>query len=379
MIEAVVEANQAATETLRSAQRLLVVRTDDLGDNVLGGAFPAAVARSIPGRCGLIAPTGALGLIPTGGLDFVAGVDCRPRSHRDVARAGRQLAQAMRAFGPDVVLLPRFDFEREALALALAMVRPPTTITWSTSTTAKRRRRNWWLRGFKGPRLDSRDTGLHELDRLRAFARLIGSDDTLAPRLSGEVRRAPLPAEVRGRSDHIVALGIGAAQAKRIWAPRRYAELATTLSRAGYTPVLLGSPDEKWLSGQVRRAMPPGIEVLDLVGRLALPATARLISDASLFVGNDSGLGHIAAAAGTPTVTISCHPVGADTDHVNAPERYRPYVEPGVVVRPPHPATPGCAHGCQARHSPCCLNGVPADAVSQAACDLLSIPAARRS
>ncbi|MDE2515599.1 MAG: glycosyltransferase family 9 protein, partial [Rhodospirillales bacterium] len=43
---------------------------------------------------------------------------------------------------------------------------------------------------------------------------------------------------------------------------------------------------------------------IDLVGRLSLPQAAACLSRARLFVGNDSGLMHLAAAAGTPTLGL---------------------------------------------------------------------------
>jgi ADP-heptose:LPS heptosyltransferase len=43
---------------------------------------------------------------------------------------------------------------------------------------------------------------------------------------------------------------------------------------------------------------------IDLIGRLSLPEIAAFLSRSSLFVGNDSGLMHLSAAAGTPTLGL---------------------------------------------------------------------------
>ena len=45
-------------------------------------------------------------------------------------------------------------------------------------------------------------------------------------------------------------------------------------------------------------------EALDLTGRLQLPEVAAVMARCALFVGNDSGLMHLAAAAGTPTLGL---------------------------------------------------------------------------
>jgi ADP-heptose:LPS heptosyltransferase len=43
---------------------------------------------------------------------------------------------------------------------------------------------------------------------------------------------------------------------------------------------------------------------IDLVGRLTLPEVSAVLARAALFIGNDSGLMHMAAAAGSPTIGL---------------------------------------------------------------------------
>ena len=45
-------------------------------------------------------------------------------------------------------------------------------------------------------------------------------------------------------------------------------------------------------------------DAIDLVGRLTLPQVAACLERACLFIGNDSGLMHLAAATGTPTIGL---------------------------------------------------------------------------
>ena len=52
------------------------------------------------------------------------------------------------------------------------------------------------------------------------------------------------------------------------------------------------------------RCCPHCPDAIDLVGRLSLPEIAAFLSRATLFVGNDSGLMHLAAAAGAPTLGL---------------------------------------------------------------------------
>ena len=55
------------------------------------------------------------------------------------------------------------------------------------------------------------------------------------------------------------------------------------------------------MAAPVLAALP---DAVDLVGTLSLPEVAAVLRRAALFVGNDSGLMHLAAAAGTPTLGL---------------------------------------------------------------------------
>ena len=366
-------AGQAGVPQLvQEAARVLVVRADDLGDNVMASGFPGAVARSIPGECGFIGPPAAVGIMELDDLAFVAGVDCRPGNRQDVLRAGRRLRAEVKGFDPDVVLLPRFGFEREALGIALVGPRPPRTVTWVRDATPKRHRRDWWLPLLPGPRLSAVGAPLHEFGRLQHFAGFIGVDpDDIAPVLA--VPDVAIP-QLDGRSGPLVAVAIGAAQGRRWWPLERFAAVIDALHDSGCTAVLLGSPDEVERGRSLCARLAEGTSVIDLIGSIPLRETVAVIDRCALFVGNDSGLGHVAAAVGTPAVIISCHPEGAPADHVNAPERYQPVGGPSVVIRPASPTSALCADGCVPVDEPCCITRVPVDDVLQACRTLMTDP-----
>jgi lipopolysaccharide export system permease protein len=113
-----------------------------------------------------------------------------------------------------------------------------------------------------------------------------------------------------GDPSPILALGPGANFIGKRWPPARFAELVLRL-RAGGGPVsglrtvLFGAPDEAGITGEIREALQAaGAPVLDLAGKLDLLASAAALERAALFVGNDSGLMHIAAAIGAPTLGL---------------------------------------------------------------------------
>ena len=68
------------------------------------------------------------------------------------------------------------------------------------------------------------------------------------------------------------------------------------------------------------------LPVLDLRGQTTLTQVAAVLSKADLFVGNDSGLGHIASGVGVRTITLF---------GPGSPQRYRPWGENGEVIVAP--------------------------------------------
>jgi ADP-heptose:LPS heptosyltransferase len=104
----------------------------------------------------------------------------------------------------------------------------------------------------------------------------------------------------------VIALAPTANWAPKVWPAERFVALYQRLSEThipGAVPAVLAGPGETeaLMATPVLQALPNAI---DLVGRLSLPEIAAFLSRASLFVGNDSGLMHLAAAAGTPTLGL---------------------------------------------------------------------------
>nr|WP_246514305.1 glycosyltransferase family 9 protein [Neoroseomonas soli] len=106
----------------------------------------------------------------------------------------------------------------------------------------------------------------------------------------------------------VLALGPTANWARKVWPADRFLTLARLLTGPGGALegariVVLGGPGE-----QERAMAAPVLEGLlgavDLVGALDLPEAAAVLARCALFVGNDSGLMHLSAATGTPTIGL---------------------------------------------------------------------------
>jgi heptosyltransferase II len=133
---------------------------------------------------------------------------------------------------------------------------------------------------------------------------------------------APLPAEwplpelkvpadelARWRTDRglaeegrpIVTLSPGAVGAGKAWPPEHYAALARALAQDGASVWVLGGPGETGIAKQIAEA--GGNRVRDLTSNDLRNAILALAA-ADVAVTNDSGLMHVSAAIGTPTVAI---------------------------------------------------------------------------
>lgn len=103
----------------------------------------------------------------------------------------------------------------------------------------------------------------------------------------------------------LIALAPTANWAPKVWPPDRFAALFRVLQREfpGAHAAIFGGPGsaERAMAAPLLQALP---DAIDLVGRLSLPEVAACLRRATLFVGNDSGLMHLAAAAGAPTLGL---------------------------------------------------------------------------
>ncbi len=107
--------------------------------------------------------------------------------------------------------------------------------------------------------------------------------------------------------DGIVCVHPGAQLPSRRWLPARFAEVADRLAAAGLRIVLTGGANEAAIAAEVRALM--SHPALDLTGRTDLFSLGALVERARLVVCNDTGVLHVAAAVGTPSVAVSS---GAD-------------------------------------------------------------------
>ncbi|HET9014833.1 MAG TPA: glycosyltransferase family 9 protein [Thermomicrobiaceae bacterium] len=121
------------------------------------------------------------------------------------------------------------------------------------------------------------------------------------------------------------AVNPGATMPSKRWPAESFATLASRMVRElGARLVLVGAASDRDAVARVESAMTETVTTLS--DRLDLPHLAVAIARADVYVGNDSGVSHLAAAVGTPTVTIF---------GPTSPRRYRPLGPSARVCAPP--------------------------------------------
>lgn len=101
---------------------------------------------------------------------------------------------------------------------------------------------------------------------------------------------------------NLLALGPGANWAPKIWPAAGFIGLIARVREEFEAVVLLGGGADRAHAAVIAAAA--SLPCVDLAGRTGLLEAAAVLASSRAFVGNDSGLGHIAAAMGVPTLTL---------------------------------------------------------------------------
>jgi ADP-heptose:LPS heptosyltransferase len=341
----------------RTRGGVLAVRPDGLGDVLLTGPAVRAIAASGREVGFLAGPAGAeaAALLPgvsrvlTARLPWI-DPEPAPVTRRDVSRLERSLG---RLKVTEAVIFTSFHQSPLPTALVLRMAGVGRVSAISED--------------YPGALLDVRHrltADLPEAERNVSLAAAAGFP--LPPGDPGQLAVAgPLPdvTPLTGPERYVV-LHPGASVPARRPSAQVTAAMAAALSGAGYRVVLTGSPGERELAREVAAAAPSAIT---LAGRTSLPALAAVLARADAAVVPNTGAAHLAAAVGTPVVSLFAPVVPA--------ARWAPYRVPSVLLGDQRA---GCA-GSRARACPVpghpCLDRIDPAAVVAAVAALGARPA----
>jgi heptosyltransferase-3 len=221
----------------------------------------------------------------------------------------------------------------------------------------------WFLLAKKRAILAGRDDSLH---RVEDAARVLNLASPPAPRLF-LAEDAKSRARALTGDGPLLVLGATANWPGKVWPAPRFVELARRLTSgklAGARLAVVGGPGERAMAEPLLQA-----GAIDLVGTEDLGVVAAAIARASLYVGNDSGLMHVAAASGVPTLGL----FGPSEDR-----HFRPWGPNAAFVRTPESKGELFARiEFQPRHAQGLMDSLDVDAVEATALALLARAQAR--
>jgi heptosyltransferase-2 len=143
--------------------------------------------------------------------------------------------------------------------------------------------------------------------------------------------------------------------AAKCWPPERFAQLADRLiSECAADVIFFGTPGEKEIENRIRSHMKS--RAIPLVGETSMRELAALLASCSVFIGNDSGAMHVAAAVGLPVIGI----FGSTN-----PEGTSPVTEQFTLIRHAVPCSPCFLRRCPVDHR--CMTRISVDSVFAAA------------
>lgn len=190
--------------------------------------------------------------------------------------------------------------------------------------------------------------------------RWLGVRAQTAPALRFEphlAEAARIQSKVSGRP--YVVMHPGSIMVTKRWEARRFGDLAKRIAAQGLTIVLTTGPGEESIAAQVAAGVPHSVILLGL----SIPELAELIRGARLYIGNDSGPMHLAAAVGTPAVAV-----WGSSDS----RRWRPWGVEHRVVQNVFECNPCAGYRCHVAATPLCIESVTVEQVSRAVFELLS-------
>lgn len=330
--------------------KVLVVRLRSIGDSVLATPSLYALRRFLPNaRIDILLEAGIAPVL-TGFKDIDNIVTVERKGMRSRTRVAREL----RATNYDVVY----------------NLHGGTTATFLTRATGARHRVGYSEYRYSGLHnhlapgpieLWGRDN-LHSVEQQLGLLGWTGVPVTDLPPTHLQVTEEAamsLASKLRAAGvDEAIPIALihpAAAFETKQWATEHFARIAEFLDKRGFIPVAIVAPHEARIATLLQEFS--AVSIASFVD-LSLPEVTALAHRASVFVGNDSGIAHIAAAVSCPSVVIFG---SSNVTH------WRPWTNsPSAIVREELPCQPCPGYTCGEFDQPECIRRVPVERVKVA-------------
>ncbi len=319
-----------------AARSVLIVKLDALGDFVLLTPFLRELRRGLPQAWITLVTTPAAHALarenPHVNDAHVFPPDRRPRrlgSFLTIQRQAGFCRTILQRRCYDLAIIPRTGPDLHQARLLAYLSGAPERAGFAVSPPA-----------FPAAAEPTRPTAvavppLHEAEANLSLLRGLGirpDSNALELHCRDEERRRLdelIADECLDTTGPVLALGVGAALPHKVWPAECFLRLAGHFTDSkGWSVAIVGDEDD-------RRGFPASRgRFHNLAGRLSPNQSWAFLQRAALFVGNDSGAMHLAAAAGCPCVVVlHAEPAPADAD-ANAFSRFAPFGVPYTTACP---------------------------------------------
>jgi ADP-heptose:LPS heptosyltransferase len=243
------------------------------------------------------------------------------------------------------VFLPRSDSDAEGALMLAITSRCPKIVSFSEKQTAERTVVNRGYDKFTDMKFTTKELK-HEVETNLDFLKTAGYADihSYEPELwfnNEKIILEKVYSSIKNKIDDddiLIALGFTASKESKCWPLDSFREVIQNLSKhsASTKFILIGSQHDKIKAEILAKNLP---DVIDMTGKLSLVETAALIKICHMFVGNDSGPVHIAAAVKTPVIEIFNYPGDTERYFETVPIRFAPKIHNKIVLKPVLPGS----------------------------------------
>lgn len=333
-----------------SLKNIVIIRTDRIGEVLLSTVAVDAIKEAYPDATISFVTSEYSRPLVEGSGDvaeiLTAHIGDRKGWLREARRLGAQLKS--KKFDAAVVMNPH-----KAIHLACFLAGIPIRVGYD---------RKWGFLLNKKIEDKRHEGAKHEIEYTGDLLRLLGVERApkgpklkIDPAAENEIKE--LTANI-DTDKPVIAVHPGSSNPAKMWAGDNYAELIDKIkTECDSEIVVIGSEDEKLTAEAIIDKS--GIKAHNLAGKFDLKELAAFISKCDLFIGNDTGPMHMAAALGVPVIAI----FGRNIPGVS-PRRWGPWGKNNVVFH----ENPGCdpCYDSKCPYEYKCLKAVTVDAVFEA-------------
>jgi heptosyltransferase-2 len=326
---------------LAQVQRVMVVRTDEIGDVVLNVPLLRELRRVLPrSHITLVVKPALLGLMKNCPyVDEVRSYDCSMRYAVRFFllpwRVFRMAKRELRGSRFDLALLPRREVDLCYAAFLIFLSGARWRVSYSEFVNPRKHCLNPGFDRLFTHVFPEQPGPVHEVEHNLNLLRYLGAtvhEDHTELWTSSEDENAGTQLLRQSGIDAqelLIGLCPGAATVLKQWPIDNFTQLARLLrERHNCSFLVFGGSADVWLGQTIESNL--GCGVVNLAGVTSLPQTAAILKRCRLLITNDTGPMHMAVAVGVPVIAI----FGSSCEHRFGPWKHQTVISTNLACRP---------------------------------------------